>query len=83
MALAMCKSPSPERVPSAADQGLRDNANGRVFANEDPDNSALTVESCINSCASQGFSVAGMEFSGTSDLRAGYVTFATPHDTDS
>ncbi|EKM51419.1 uncharacterized protein PHACADRAFT_263533 [Phanerochaete carnosa HHB-10118-sp] len=40
-----------------------DNANGRVFAEEDPDNSALTVESCISSCTSQGFSVAGMEYS--------------------
>ncbi|KIP01604.1 hypothetical protein PHLGIDRAFT_38239 [Phlebiopsis gigantea 11061_1 CR5-6] len=40
----------------------RDNAFGRVFTLELPDNSGLTIESCIASCAAQGFSVAGAEF---------------------
>lgn len=42
---------------------FRDNAHGRVFQTELPDNSALTVESCIASCSSQGFTLAGLEYS--------------------
>ena len=41
----------------------RDNAHGRIFQTELPDNQALTVESCIASCSSQGFSIAGLEYS--------------------
>lgn len=41
---------------------LRDNAHGRVFQTELPDNQALTIESCIASCASQDFTLAGAEF---------------------
>ncbi|TBU26664.1 hypothetical protein BD311DRAFT_666990 [Dichomitus squalens] len=39
-----------------------DNANGRVFANQNPDDQNLTVESCVASCASQNFTLAGLEF---------------------
>ncbi|KIP01605.1 hypothetical protein PHLGIDRAFT_123209, partial [Phlebiopsis gigantea 11061_1 CR5-6] len=39
-----------------------DNAHGRIFALELPDNSGLTIQSCITSCAAQGFTVAGAEF---------------------
>ncbi|KAJ9116297.1 hypothetical protein QFC22_004737 [Naganishia vaughanmartiniae] len=40
-----------------------DNANGRILANQRPDSTTLTVESCINACTTLGFSVAGMEYS--------------------
>ncbi|KIK65233.1 hypothetical protein GYMLUDRAFT_39597 [Collybiopsis luxurians FD-317 M1] len=42
-----------------------DNAHGRVFefGPEDGNNPNNTVEVCINECASQNFTVAGMEFS--------------------
>ncbi|KAI0631805.1 hypothetical protein C8Q77DRAFT_1219134 [Trametes polyzona] len=39
-----------------------DNAFGRIFANQLPDNPAVTVESCIASCQSQNFTLAGLEF---------------------
>jgi hypothetical protein len=42
--------------------GFRDNAHGRVFQTELPDNQALTIESCIASCASQNFTLAGAEY---------------------
>jgi WSC domain len=41
-----------------------DNANGRIFNNQQPDNSALTVESCINTCSGLGYTIAGMEYGG-------------------
>ncbi|KAI0791235.1 copper radical oxidase [Abortiporus biennis] len=40
-----------------------DNAHGRIFATELPDNQNLTVESCIQTCSAQNTTVAGMEFS--------------------
>lgn len=40
-----------------------DNAHGRVMPFQLPDNSSLTVESCVQSCYGQGYSVAGMEYS--------------------
>ncbi|GJE95267.1 copper radical oxidase [Phanerochaete sordida] len=40
-----------------------DNAFGRIFQTELPDNQNLTVESCVASCNSQNFTLAGMEFS--------------------
>ena len=40
-----------------------DNAHGRVLPFQLPDNSSLTVESCVQSCYGQGYSVAGMEYS--------------------
>ncbi len=40
-----------------------DNANGRIFNNQQPDNAALTVESCVNKCLGLGYSVAGLEYS--------------------
>lgn len=42
-----------------------DGAFGRVMATELPDNQNLTVESCVNSCNSQNFTLAGLEFAGT------------------
>ncbi|KAI0052846.1 copper radical oxidase [Auriscalpium vulgare] len=40
-----------------------DNAFGRIFSTELPDNQNVTVESCVQSCASQNFTLAGLEFS--------------------
>ena len=40
-----------------------DNAHGRVLPMQLPDNSSLTVESCVQGCYGQGYSVAGMEYS--------------------
>jgi hypothetical protein len=40
-----------------------DNPNGRVMNVEQPDNSSLTIESCITTCSQLGYKVAGMEYS--------------------
>ncbi|TDL23452.1 hypothetical protein BD410DRAFT_838937 [Rickenella mellea] len=40
-----------------------DNANGRILSVELPDNPSVTVESCIQSCSAQNFTVAGLEYS--------------------
>nr|ABD61575.1 copper radical oxidase [Phanerodontia chrysosporium] len=40
-----------------------DNAHGRIFQTQIPDSNTLTVESCVHTCAGQGFSIAGMEYS--------------------
>ncbi|KAH9958446.1 copper radical oxidase [Russula dissimulans] len=40
-----------------------DNAHGRIFQTKLPDNQALTVKNCIASCSSQGFTLAGLEYS--------------------
>jgi hypothetical protein len=50
------------KIDPKTGNGLRDNANGRVFQTELPDNQALTIESCIASCASQDFTLAGAEY---------------------
>lgn len=39
-----------------------DNANGRIMITQNPDDQGLTVESCVASCHSQNFTLAGMEF---------------------
>jgi hypothetical protein len=39
-----------------------DNLNGRVMMHEQPDNDALTVEICVNTCIGLGYTVAGIEF---------------------
>lgn len=39
-----------------------DNVNGRIFNNQQQDNPAMTVESCVATCVGLGFSVASMEF---------------------
>jgi hypothetical protein len=39
-----------------------DNANGRVMNTQLPDDSSLTVQSCIAKCSNAGYSVAGMEY---------------------
>ncbi|KAF4635308.1 hypothetical protein G7Y89_g2796 [Cudoniella acicularis] len=36
---------------------------GRALQNGNPDSATNTVESCVNTCISQGYSVAGMEYS--------------------
>lgn len=43
-------------------QSHRDNAFGRIFATQLPDNQTLTVESCVAACNAQGNTLAGMEF---------------------
>ncbi|QIW95400.1 hypothetical protein AMS68_000918 [Peltaster fructicola] len=35
---------------------------GRTLANQQPDNKAMTVESCVSTCNSLGYSIAGMEY---------------------
>jgi len=40
-----------------------DNAHGRILQTQLPDSQTLTVESCIQACAAQNFTVAGLEFS--------------------
>ncbi|KAJ6629854.1 hypothetical protein B0H10DRAFT_1775517, partial [Mycena sp. CBHHK59/15] len=40
-----------------------DNANGRVFANQQTDNTNLTMESWVATCNLQNFTIAGGEFS--------------------
>ncbi|MCJ1314408.1 hypothetical protein MMC25_008090 [Agyrium rufum] len=40
-----------------------DNAQGRIMSHQNADSSSLTVENCVASCQSQGYSVAGMEYS--------------------
>ncbi|KAF8242298.1 hypothetical protein K440DRAFT_591049 [Wilcoxina mikolae CBS 423.85] len=40
-----------------------DGTNGRILATQQPDNAALTIESCINTCVGLGYTVAGMEYS--------------------
>ncbi|EME81961.1 uncharacterized protein MYCFIDRAFT_165158 [Pseudocercospora fijiensis CIRAD86] len=36
---------------------------GRALINQRPDNQSMTVESCIAACSSQGYAIAGMEYS--------------------
>ncbi|KAF2467278.1 putative glyoxal oxidase precursor [Lindgomyces ingoldianus] len=57
--------PSPTSLPPGwSYQGCWiDNANGRVMNNGQADNNKMTVESCIATCSSLGYSVAGMEYS--------------------
>ncbi|ETN45954.1 uncharacterized protein HMPREF1541_00136 [Cyphellophora europaea CBS 101466] len=58
-----------------------DNANGRILMNELPDNDALTIENCVQTCASQGMTVVGLEYSkqcfcGSSIINAGTLANA-------
>ncbi|KAF2691893.1 copper radical oxidase [Lentithecium fluviatile CBS 122367] len=39
-----------------------DNANGRAMIDQRPDNSQMTVASCISACAGRGYGAAGMEY---------------------
>lgn len=39
-----------------------DGANGRILSTQNPDSSTLTIESCVQTCAGLGYSVAGMEY---------------------
>ncbi|KAK8212979.1 hypothetical protein BKA81DRAFT_316641 [Phyllosticta paracitricarpa] len=40
-----------------------DNKNGRIMANQQPDSNTLSNEACIQTCAKQGYSVAGTQYS--------------------
>ncbi|KAK5990459.1 WSC domain-containing protein [Cladobotryum mycophilum] len=40
-----------------------DGANGRILNKQLPDDNALTLESCAQACASQGYTIAGAEYS--------------------
>jgi WSC domain len=60
-------SPTPISLPSNwTYQGCwQDNVNnaGRVMIYEQPDNSSLTIELCVNICIASGYNVAGAEYS--------------------
>lgn len=43
-------------------------ADGRTMLNEQPDNSTLTIESCISMCSSLGYTIAGAEYGDVSHL---------------
>lgn len=40
-----------------------DGANGRILSNQQPDNQDLTQQSCVETCANAGYTIAGMEYS--------------------
>ena len=40
-----------------------DGLNGRILTNQQPDNQALTQQSCVEACAAAGYTIAGMEWS--------------------
>ncbi|KAJ7807368.1 copper radical oxidase [Mycena olivaceomarginata] len=59
-----------------------DNEHGRIVANQEPDNTQLTIESCVSICSGQNFTVAAAEFGvsvvcGT-ELIAGATTAPEP-----
>src|ERR1700722_2046563 len=60
---ATCEPRSCQQQSFRLKDSFSDNAYGRIFANENPDDSGLTVESCIASCQSQNYTVAGLEYS--------------------
>jgi hypothetical protein len=40
-----------------------DGADGRILNYQQPDNQALTQQSCVEACAAAGYTIAGMEYS--------------------
>ena len=40
-----------------------DGANGRILSHQQPDNQELTQQSCVETCATAGYTIAGMEYS--------------------
>jgi hypothetical protein len=58
-------SPVPTGLPSGwvNDGCWVDNLDGRILDDQLPDDDDLTIESCVNSCAALGYTVAGMEYS--------------------
>jgi hypothetical protein len=46
-----------------------DNAFGRIFPFQQPGNPTLTIQSCVTTCASQNFTLAGTEFGSTYPFR--------------
>ncbi|KAJ7119891.1 glyoxal oxidase N-terminus-domain-containing protein [Mycena crocata] len=39
-----------------------DNAHGRIVANQEPDDAKLTIDSCVDTCKAQNFTLAAAEF---------------------
>lgn len=53
-----------------------DQTNGHIFANQQPNSSTLTPNSCISTCSGAGYTVAGVEYSsqcvcGNADINGG------------
>lgn len=44
---------------------ISDNAHGRILETEFTDSPTMTVETCVQACNAQNFTVAGLEFSST------------------
>jgi hypothetical protein len=59
----------PTVAPGAPIQGFTyqgcfvDGVNGRILSHQEPDNQALTQESCVAACAAAGYTIAAMEYS--------------------
>ncbi|OCL01795.1 WSC-domain-containing protein [Glonium stellatum] len=64
-------TPTPTPTPTPADLPTGwsysgcyvDNANGRILAIQQPDSNIVTIESCISTCSSLGYSIVGLEYS--------------------
>ena len=58
-------APDTANLPSgwAYDGCYVDGAQGRILSVQQPDSDSLTIESCINTCTTNGYSVAGLEYS--------------------
>lgn len=58
-------TPAPTALPDGWDSYgcWVDGANGRILGKQLSDNPKLTLASCANSCASQGYTIAGAEYS--------------------
>ncbi|KAJ7310745.1 copper radical oxidase [Mycena albidolilacea] len=52
----------PPRICLAGNLTPSDNAHGRIVANQEPDNTQLTIDSCVSTCSGQSFTVAAAEF---------------------
>lgn len=57
--------PTPANLPTGWSYSgcYIDNANGRILATQQPDSNTVTIESCINTCSSLGYSITGLEYS--------------------
>ena len=58
-------SPAPEDLPSGWSYSgcWVDGANGRILANQQPDSTTNTIETCITTCSGLNMSIAGLEYS--------------------
>jgi hypothetical protein len=52
----------PRHIIPLANNAFRDNANGRIFSYQAPDNQNLTVELCVSQCDKLGYSISGVEY---------------------